>query len=720
MPAVRAVAIGTLRLTGADADTPALRLRATRALAGADLGPPGLPPAAVLVVRRLADAPPRRLAGPDRAWERAVRERLAAAARDAARPDRRGALPTDAAAVLFADEAELLACAVREQVHGRLAERWWWRAVRRRLPRAATAGLGGGSDPAALLADFPREIPAALDRLARWGVVAAVAEAISPAGAARAVVALVAAYGLTPDLAAWADDSPNADLFPSTREIGHLSSSGAALSPAGIWREWLPAGLRSLGLTVEVQRLVGLALGLAVAPHRLRGSTARRWWQAAAAARAVASATAARPTTAPAALDLTPAAPPPSAEIGTSAKPASAAALTIRQDESSTTRQRARDAEPTVSASPLSLLSSAVDDASTVQPRRAQEPIPRTKVLRTATAAPSGRRERRSEAEPSATPGESAQARIDARLPVAVPPPVPRQPEAAAVERPSALTLATEGITTRIGGVLYVIHALLDLGLPEAFERGWRLASEAGHWGTLDLLGRGLLGARFSEVANDPLWAALEELAGWGSAASPRHRARATPAWRVPTSWPAKFADAGDHFSWCTAGRRLRLWSPAGWLLADVRYAGGPPSRQARRELARVLGDCAAATGRLSRRAAAAAPLVWPPPPLPPGCPARFGHWLAAAVPAVHRRLLLALTGGDKPVANAAAALRPGAPSDPVARAIAVSGRLFVTSSHLDLVLPLAASDLAVRRAGLDRDPGWQPAFGRVVSFHFD
>jgi hypothetical protein len=55
-----------------------------------------------------------------------------------------------------------------------------------------------------------------------------------------------------------------------------------------------------------------------------------------------------------------------------------------------------------------------------------------------------------------------------------------------------------------------------------------------------------------------------------------------------------------------------------------------------------------------------------------------------------------------------------------VARALAVPGRLYVTSSHVDLVLPLAAADLAVRRAGLDRDPGWLPAFGRVVYFHFD
>jgi hypothetical protein len=41
------------------------------------------------------------------------------------------------------------------------------------------------------------------------------------------------------------------------------------------------------------------------------------------------------------------------------------------------------------------------------------------------------------------------------------------------------------------------------------------------------------------------------------------------------------------------------------------------------------------------------------------------------------------------------------------------------TSTHVDVTLPLEAADLRVRRAGLDRDPGWVPWFGRIVAFHF-
>jgi hypothetical protein len=46
--------------------------------------------------------------------------------------------------------------------------------------------------------------------------------------------------------------------------------------------------------------------------------------------------------------------------------------------------------------------------------------------------------------------------------------------------------------------------------------------------------------------------------------------------------------------------------------------------------------------------------------------------------------------------------------------------RVFVTSTHVDVVLSLAELPLEVRFAGLDRTPGWVPAAGRFVSFHFE
>src|SRR5262245_5518954 len=43
-----------------------------------------------------------------------------------------------------------------------------------------------------------------------------------------------------------------------------------------------------------------------------------------------------------------------------------------------------------------------------------------------------------------------------------------------------------------------------------------------------------------------------------------------------------------------------------------------------------------------------------------------------------------------------------------------------VTATHLDVKLSLADLPIAIRLAGLDRDPGWVPAAGRYIAFYFD
>jgi hypothetical protein len=47
-------------------------------------------------------------------------------------------------------------------------------------------------------------------------------------------------------------------------------------------------------------------------------------------------------------------------------------------------------------------------------------------------------------------------------------------------------------------------------------------------------------------------------------------------------------------------------------------------------------------------------------------------------------------------------------------------GTLVVGRTHIDVVLGLHQIDLAARSCGLDQDPGWVPALGRVIAFHFD
>ena len=52
-------------------------------------------------------------------------------------------------------------------------------------------------------------------------------------------------------------------------------------------------------------------------------------------------------------------------------------------------------------------------------------------------------------------------------------------------------------------------------------------------------------------------------------------------------------------------------------------------------------------------------------------------------------------------------------------RALALPASLHASAERLDLHFSLPALPLAVRLAGLDRDPGWIPAAGCDFRFHF-
>src|SRR5262245_41865645 len=91
-------------------DSLAQRLKLERGLGAADWSVPGLPPAAILCVRRIRS----RASNPG-----AIRSALEALARGAARPAR-NFVPAGAEAVWFADASEWLACLASDTLSGEL------------------------------------------------------------------------------------------------------------------------------------------------------------------------------------------------------------------------------------------------------------------------------------------------------------------------------------------------------------------------------------------------------------------------------------------------------------------------------------------------------------------------------------------------------------------------------------------------------------------------
>ena len=48
------------------------------------------------------------------------------------------------------------------------------------------------------------------------------------------------------------------------------------------------------------------------------------------------------------------------------------------------------------------------------------------------------------------------------------------------------------------------------------------------------------------------------------------------------------------------------------------------------------------------------------------------------------------------------------------------SARIFVSAARVDVMMSMEEHPVAIRLAGLDRDPGWVPAAGRSIHYHFD
>ena len=49
-----------------------------------------------------------------------------------------------------------------------------------------------------------------------------------------------------------------------------------------------------------------------------------------------------------------------------------------------------------------------------------------------------------------------------------------------------------------------------------------------------------------------------------------------------------------------------------------------------------------------------------------------------------------------------------------------VQGSIEISAMHVDIYYSLQDYPTEIRLAGLDRDPGWVPAAGRYVAYHFD
>ncbi len=612
--------VGTLRVRSAAGDTPAVRLAASAWLGGAELHPRELPPSAVLIVRRMTDPLPGKLpAGgptpPDPAWERAARASLGDFCRRAARPAR-GPVPPGAEAVLFADEAEMLACLALDLARGNAPGRWWWSLVLRRR---------GTRDLPSLFAAEPTRVPALFHHLEQWHRAAEICESLSEAEAKAILQSMAGAHG-TPDLAkALSAPAGSAGILPAGGKGGKTAPEPAAAvdkhrerpawSPQPAWQRRLRAIPDVTRLAPAQRVLLAAALALFEEPGRARSaafaSEVRTWWEEGAAVERAEGREGENTETegkgggggghrGPS--PPVPLSHPHSLPPGEGAPPPEEARWRerSRRTESPPPDLHSDQARPLLGGR----------DARAADRGEIGEGLEAMPTLTDKAAPPSS-------AEAAAEPSSAEVWQGTEPLEIETEEPVTEE-EVQAAEDAAGLVFE-EGVATEIAGLFYLINLMTALNIPDAFE-------EVGAWGILEAIARALLGPLPDDLATDPVWRVLALLDGREFPPLPVGRGSGRGAWDQIPPLPEE-------------GRGWER-GPGGEGLLRLRLAQGLGLDPAR------------------------------PEDLPP--------------------LLL---------------LRPG--------------RVHVTSTHVDVVMDLASISLPVRISGLDRDPGWLPAFGRVIQFHF-
>jgi hypothetical protein len=699
------------------------QLRLAALLQAAELQPAGLAPSAIVCIRRLDDPRPRTVSlAHDHSnlpleWQQSVRASIEQLARRAAHPAHETVAP-GALCVVFADRAELLAALTADWCERRVVTRWWWRSLFKET-------IDGGA-LVKLWRETPEYIPGALQHLARRGRVVTFAGALAP-GAARAIldsllrrfaldelqlaVNAASQNGLRAATAVVAEASPETFGRDTTRQNFQLSLPDPDACDAP-WDGFAPEAM-SHELEIWQQCLLGVGLALQRAPVLARrGSFALRvhaWINA----------------------------PSPGRETNAAAQPVlnenerETRGTSVRRSDPASKRTvpstpgATRECEGASAASPVAAFDNPQNSAPEIHDARAASP--RFRVAETESSAPSSTTSPHDK-KPAAQSGTWQAAATDTIESAPVGENVERSapeievagegagapvvvlPEARSEEREAdappvsiaesetthdAPPLLEARIETRFGGLFHLVNLALFLELYGDFTAPAAPGIALSIWDFVALLGRRMVGAG---VEADEVWPLLARLAGRVAGQSPGDDFRPPEAWRMDAGWLQKFPASGG-WRWAVSRgahgqSRLQVIHPSKFLVLDVPLNG---EEDAEAQIARELKVYARAFAGTPVRSVRPYRLHGRTP---------LAHWVERVHLYARARLCLALGTNDGRRAARLLCER--------------HARVFVTATHVDIVMRLAELPFEVRVAGLDRDPGWIPAAGRIVAFHFE
>jgi hypothetical protein len=272
-------------------------------------------------------------------------------------------------------------------------------------------------------------------------------------------------------------------------------------------------------------------------------------------------------------------------------------------------------------------------------------------------------------------------------------------------------TLPSDGWSTALGGILYLLHLITWLNLPGGWDDEGAFAEEMSGWAIVEAFARGLSGTRLTSYVDDPVWQLLAMLDGREPGEPLGAGLSRQTAFRLPAAWLLRNAAAKPTWLATVNNVRLHIIDMAGgYLVVDV-----PCSEQSPEEDTLAEVEAYRSRGIDVRWQIGHPNETGVPAPLCPLAPVLLTFMSESAAWWLERvlgflRYFMASKLGDSTFDEAQIASmlfeRPG--------------QLIAGRTHIDLHMTMDQISLPIRRAGFDRDPGWMPDLGRIVLFHFD
>lgn len=689
MPSLKTTTIGTLRVRGAEENSLSLRQSFSTMLSSADLTPMGIPPSAILIVNKMEDPLPRRLTQGaiwiNQEWELAAKSYLTRMYHQAVRP-MQGIIPSNESAVLFTDEGEMLACLMLDMSLRDAGRHWWWKTVLR--PIHYQEGLKS------LLYIKAIYLPSAIHYLVEWGQAGSVVNSLSPEEIMAAISFMSREYGI--DNLEKVVHEAFSEEFERDDSESSKKSGIYIRDEKEVWKNQLSNELKHI--KKEKRFFIELGLALYYNPSQVRiksKSSLTRFvnnfttnWDYSLEEKNRSKLI------------------KPGHEKEKNSIPSTGLSVALVQERASKKENMNENISP--NARLLSQYKSTTFESKSQNNKSfldIKKPSFFDESAETTEVTSIENHEKDSKALFSRKPAKiEVPSEIEGIKKDFLSDPQPVNPlqkmqlitefEEHAEEDQRKLKLEY-GVDTELGGILYLINLMKKLDLPECFEEEFGLASSLGTWGVLVVITRALMGNKYEHFAADPLWEALIELSSLDTGKFPGEDFQGSDTFHLPPEWSKYFIE--DHeFYWASTSCRIRVWTKE-YLLVDCPKKLLGPEIQVKEELRKYSIPIKLIPGAFEN-----GPLNTIKDASIEGLNPALNNWLLMVMPFIRYFL------------------RQGLRTEDESHFLFSPGRLFVTSTHVDLVMSMENISMPIRLAGLDQDPGWMPNFGRVIYFHFD